>query len=635
MYASALLGVLLFNTIGAPTVEALSYLESQKSYTSHESEVAPLEEVITTELEEPKAAEVLTTAKEILFVEATVPEPEKLLIENKKAVEVVFLPKNEDGVAFMADKLSNYQNVEAIHVISHGVPGQIKLGTAQLDASTAVGPYKEALQTIGKSLTKDGDILIYGCDFAAHAHGKVALEALATATGADIAASTDLTGHPELGGDWQFEAYLGQVTTDILFSEETQSSWKHVLPTITQSSNATTLANEILGTGVSLVGTPTLVRNNAGDLPEPVQSGTFSNFGSVIGAQIDSGVILSTGDVNSLASTTNTVDNDSDRHGHAEASVGGFTNPTGRDLEDPVVLTFDVVPTKTTLLIDLVFGSDEYNEFANGAYNDAFQIFVDGTNCALTADGQPISINGVNATNNAYFYNSNDPSDGTPTPFATEMDGFTGVATCRVDVVPFSTVTIELGLADDGDDAFNTWAMFAADSVRSEPPNDYGDAFDSYGTLQASSGASNKIVQGMYLGTFPNGDFDGFRDGTDDTGNATDDTDEGVATFPAINDTATTYSITVNATSVTGNNADVIGWIDFDGDGVFQSDEASNIQTLAGTSFEQDVTLTWVNIGAINGPNINFGTTYARVRIAESAEGIGITVAQLVLIVEK
>ena len=39
-------------------------------------------------------------------------------------------------------------------------------------------------------------------------------------------------------------------------------------------------------------------------------------------------------------------------------------------------LEFDVVPTCNTLLIRFVFGSEEYPEYVNSSFNDAFGFFV-------------------------------------------------------------------------------------------------------------------------------------------------------------------------------------------------------------------------------------------------------------------
>ena len=50
-----------------------------------------------------------------------------------------------------------------------------------------------------------GDILLYGCDVAANAHGQKLVEEIHELTGADVAASTDETGSAALGGNWVLE----------------------------------------------------------------------------------------------------------------------------------------------------------------------------------------------------------------------------------------------------------------------------------------------------------------------------------------------------------------------------------------------------------------------------------------------
>ena len=47
---------------------------------------------------------------------------------------------------------------------------------------------------------------------------------------------------------------------------------------------------------------------------------------------------------------------------------------------DCCILEFDVIPTCNTLLIRFVFGSEEYPEYVNSSFNDAFGFFVTGTN---------------------------------------------------------------------------------------------------------------------------------------------------------------------------------------------------------------------------------------------------------------
>ena len=55
----------------------------------------------------------------------------------------------------------------------------------------------------------------------------------------------------------------------------------------------------------------------------------------------------------------------------------------GNNIYDPVKLTFNVTPQFDTLIFDFVFGSDEYNEFVNGGFNDKMRIIVDGADLCV------------------------------------------------------------------------------------------------------------------------------------------------------------------------------------------------------------------------------------------------------------
>lgn len=58
-------------------------------------------------------------------------------------------------------------------------------------------------------LAAAGDLPLYGCAVSEGATGQAFLARLAEVTGAEVAASTDVTGRP--GGDWGLEARVGPV----------------------------------------------------------------------------------------------------------------------------------------------------------------------------------------------------------------------------------------------------------------------------------------------------------------------------------------------------------------------------------------------------------------------------------------
>ncbi len=104
---------------------------------------------------------------------------------------------------------------DAIHILSHGSAGHLYLGSADLNSNNLTD-YQSQLQKIGSVLTDIGDLLLYGCNVAEGDEGNQFITALAEVTGADVAASDDLTGAAALGGDWVLEANRGVIETSVL-----------------------------------------------------------------------------------------------------------------------------------------------------------------------------------------------------------------------------------------------------------------------------------------------------------------------------------------------------------------------------------------------------------------------------------
>ncbi|HEY4545317.1 MAG TPA: Ig-like domain-containing protein [Pedomonas sp.] len=147
---------------------------------------------------------------EIVFVDKRVPDYQALIDAVNPGAEIILLGGDQDGVAQMAQALGGRSDVDAIHIISHGGNGVLHLGKGSLNAAN-MDAQSEALATIGKALTQEGDIQLWGCDVGADAKGMEFLNKLAALTGADIAASTDSTGAERLGGNWALEAYSGDI----------------------------------------------------------------------------------------------------------------------------------------------------------------------------------------------------------------------------------------------------------------------------------------------------------------------------------------------------------------------------------------------------------------------------------------
>lgn len=166
--------------------------------------------------------------KEIVFIIDDVADIDTLVQGFGSGREVFVLDANQDGLRQMAELLEERNDIAAMHVISHGKEGSVSLGTSVLEASTMTTHAAE-LQAIGRSMASGGDILFYGCDVGASADGLALVSALSKATGADVAASDDLTGAVALGGDWELEIRSGNIDSLPVVSPELASLYQQTL----------------------------------------------------------------------------------------------------------------------------------------------------------------------------------------------------------------------------------------------------------------------------------------------------------------------------------------------------------------------------------------------------------------------
>ena len=150
--------------------------------------------------------------REVVFIEDNLPDYLKLADSARAGAEVVVLDHTQDGLQQMIAALQG-REVDAIHLVTHGANGQVDLGSTRLSVSN-VDVMAGQLARLGESLSENGDLLLYGCDVAGGAGGAGSdfLASLARHTGADVAASTDITGSAGFG-NWTLEAQVGSVDT--------------------------------------------------------------------------------------------------------------------------------------------------------------------------------------------------------------------------------------------------------------------------------------------------------------------------------------------------------------------------------------------------------------------------------------
>ncbi|MFZ2656277.1 MAG: DUF4347 domain-containing protein [Victivallales bacterium] len=163
---------------------------------------------------------------EIAFIDSSVRDASTIVSQLDSDVEVVYLSR-DNAFNDITDYLNGRTDVDSISLISDAdyTTGGFFLGNDTVN-SDFLDSHHDALAAWGKSMSADGDIHIYGCNVAKDQVGKDLINQIASATGADVAASTDITG---LAGNWNLEYAAGTIETH----DFTINNYYHNLNTLT------------------------------------------------------------------------------------------------------------------------------------------------------------------------------------------------------------------------------------------------------------------------------------------------------------------------------------------------------------------------------------------------------------------
>jgi hypothetical protein len=165
------------------------------------------------------------TSSAIVFIDAGVGHYQDLVAGVQPGTEVYVLDPMQDAISQITQTLLSKTDVSSLQIVSHGEAGSLQLGSSALNLTT-IRSYADQLQSWSHALTADADILLYGCDVAADPAGKAFVTFMSQMTGADVAASTDLTGQ---GGNWALEYNTGSIEAATAFSASTLNAYEGTL----------------------------------------------------------------------------------------------------------------------------------------------------------------------------------------------------------------------------------------------------------------------------------------------------------------------------------------------------------------------------------------------------------------------
>lgn len=236
---------------------------------------------------------------------------------------------------------------------------------------------------------------------------------------------------------------------------------------VTSEADANDLANALLaggGAGIDLGSVTVSVSGHTSG--GAFSTGVYSNASNTYG--IGAGLVISSGNVNDYNDGANTETGRTTNYGvGASGAEEAILDPiTGGSFNHfdvtSITLTFNMLAGFDSVYFNVVFGSDEYPEYANSSFIDAFGLFVNGSNVAF-ANGAPININ----------------NPGMGAPAGTQLDGVLGGSTGEFGqwVHTFGTfvgdaaqnVTVTFIIADSGDSALDSVA-YISQLGGSEPP---------------------------------------------------------------------------------------------------------------------------------------------------------------------
>lgn len=227
---------------------------------------------------------------------------------------------------------------------------------------------------------------------------------------------------------------------------------------------------------------PTIVVSNVTTTGSSSNIGFFDAGGTDLG--LDAGIVFCNGELSNIAAAANNFTSGSTGTG-ADADIDLMSSMSGSPgSQDAIAIEFDfTVMVSDTLDFNYVFGSEEYPEFVNSSFNDAFGFFISGpgstgpfSNMADNISTIPgttteVAINSVNDMENSQYYVDNEMG------LHVVYDGFTTSLPASFVAVANETYHVKMVIADRGDSAFDSGIFLSFNSLSQDsllvPPAEF------------------------------------------------------------------------------------------------------------------------------------------------------------------
>ncbi|NNE00703.1 MAG: DUF4347 domain-containing protein, partial [Pirellulaceae bacterium] len=194
----------------------------------------------------------LSETTQLVFVAPDIADIDRIVDPTLSDSELVLLNADESLIDQISSVLRARANVASVHIITHGDAGRLQLG-AELITHESLDRHADQIRGWSASLTKNADVLIYGCNAAAGTEGQKFIARLALLSGADVAASVDVTGNDRRGGDWDLEFSIGAIESSLALNLACQQQFDGILPITIQAAGVTNEEQMLLQIGGTTV----------------------------------------------------------------------------------------------------------------------------------------------------------------------------------------------------------------------------------------------------------------------------------------------------------------------------------------------------------------------------------------------
>jgi hypothetical protein len=273
-----------------------------------------------------------------------------------------------------------------------------------------------------------------------------------------------------------------------------------------------------------------------------------------------------------------------------------------------VELSAGGIPTDVYQVWSMRSGSADVHDWADFLMKDGMLIDVNSASGFTSSNASVHHYNLMTGEMTTY----KNPASGTAYSGQAALDWYGNVYIVRADIQRYNmngTLGASFPITSVSGPAWSGAADDASEPFK--PKMDFGDAPLSYDPVSGDP-AVHEMDTALRMGVSIDREWD--KRGV----SGTDDVDNGVATVPILCRCSGTYTVTVSVYNNKGSAATLVGWLDYNGNGIFEASEGISA-TVSSSTATQNITLHWPSAPTTIA---NGGSTYLRLRLTSAVNNL-------------